>query len=200
MDESDGLPSWVVRDGFAVRDLTFLALNAMAEGRAEEMAAGLVAAAGWVQGVLPAPVTGEPSATGSDPDVWDVRAVEAESWAAGLAGDPHGGLDMDEVCRVLNVPSRIPRRSGPNFAAGVFTGLRWMLGMDDVAPMPLPWRTLDGQPARAPYIYARLLAEAAPLDEVGQARLRAEATRLAVESRRLAVVVAQQLERSQAQD
>jgi hypothetical protein len=126
--------------------------------------------------------------------------VEAESWAAGFAGDPTGGLDMTEVCRVLNVPLRIPRRLPANYAAGVFAALRWMLGMDDDPPMPLPWRAPDGGLAEAPHIYTqllkRLVAENACVDETAQARLRSRAMRLAEQSRQLAKVVRAQQRRS----
>jgi hypothetical protein len=191
-----GLPAWLVPHEFAVRDMTFLALDAMRVGRAKEFCTGTVAASGWVQGVLPAPVSGDPSGTGPDPDIQDVLVVEAESWAAGLAGDPTGGLDMTEVCRVLNVPLRIPRIVPTSYAAGVFAALRWMLGMDADPPMPLPWRTPDGLPAEAPYIYTRLLASSGPLDEPAQARLRSKAMRLAAQSRQLAKVVGAQSRRT----
>jgi hypothetical protein len=192
MGGTDELPPWVAPQAFSVRDLTFLALQAMGEGRAPEFCAGVVAAAGWVQGLSGAPVTSDRGCW-PDPDIWDGRLVEAESWAAGLAGDPKGGLEMTEVCRVLNVPLRIPLRQGPNFAAGVFVALRWMLGMDEKPPMALPWRTPEGKTAGAPYIYARLLAEAGPLDEPGEARLRATAKRRAEESRQLVTLIRRHL-------
>ena len=186
MAETAGLPSWLVPPESAFRDMIALALYSMREGWEEEYCTGLVAAAGWVQGQFPAPVTSDMSGTGPDPDVCNVRAVEAESWAAGAAGDPDGGLDMTEVCRVLDVPLRIPLRVPTNFAAGVFAGLRWMLGVDQDPPLPLPWRGPDGMPADASYIYAQLLAAAEPVGESARAALRAEAARLAKESWKLA--------------
>lgn len=190
MGGTDELPPWVVPPAFAVRDLTFLALQAMGEGRAPEFCAGVVAAAGWVQGFSGAPVTADGGGW-PDPDVWDWRLVEAESWAAGVAGNPTGGVDMTEMCRVLNVPLRIPLRQGPNYAAGVFVTLRWMLGMDAKPPMALPWRTPEGKTADAAYIYGRLLGEAGWLDEPGEARLRGRAMRLAEESRQLLKLIRQ---------
>ena len=201
MAETSGFPAWLVPHEFAVWDLTFLALDALRVGCAEEAATGMVAAACWVQGWLGAPVTGEPGGNGPDPDVVDVSRVEAESWAAGLAGDPTGGLDMTEVCRVLNVPLRIPRRLPQDYAVGVYVALRWMLGMEPEPPMPLPWRTNDGRLASAPHIYTQLLkqrlAATGPVDEPAQARLRSQAMRLAEESRQLVKVVRAQQRRTE---
>ena len=200
MAETAGLPSWLVPPGFAFRDMIALALYSMREGWEAEYCTGLVAAAGWVQGQYPAPVTSDMSGNGPDPNVWNVRVVEAESWAAGAAGDPDGGLDMTEVCRVLDVPLRVPLRVPTNFAAGVYAGLRWMLGMDQAPPLPLPWRGPDGMPASASYIYAQLLAAAGPVDEPARAALRAEAARLAKESWQLARRVGQQRPREATRD
>jgi hypothetical protein len=69
MAETTRLPAWLVPHEFAVWDMTFLALDAMRAGCAEEAATGMVAASGWIQGVLAAPVTGEPGGGGPDPDV-----------------------------------------------------------------------------------------------------------------------------------
>ena len=200
MAETSGLPSWLVPPVSAFRDLVALSLFNMRQGWEAEYCTGIMAAAGWVQGQYPAPVTSDMTGNGPDPDVLDPYTVEAESWAAGLAGDPDGGLDMTEVCRVLDVPLRIPLQVPPGYAAGVYAGLRWMLGMDRKPPMPLPWRGPDGLPANACYIYAQLLAAAGPVDESARAALQAEAERLAKESWTLAKRGGQQRSRNGTRD
>jgi hypothetical protein len=145
-----------------------------------------MAAAGWINGQYSAPVTSDRTGTGPDPDIQNPAAVEAECWAAGLAGAPEGGLDMSEVCRVLDVPLRLPLRVPRVFAAGVHAGLRWMLGMERKPPMPLPWRGPDGRPAGADYIYETLLEVTGPLDEYKRGLLRESAQEMAQESWALA--------------
>ena len=157
MVETLGLPAWMVPQEFEFQDMIALALYNSRQGWEEEFCIGLVGAAGWVMGQYPAPVSSDTSGPWPDPDARDAARVEAESWAAGLAGDPDGRLDMTEVCRTLDVPLRIPRQVLPMFAVGVYAGLRWMLGMDAKAPLPLPLRDTNGRPASAASIYADLL-------------------------------------------
>ena len=186
MAETSGLPSWVVPPASAFRDLIALSLYNMRHDREAEYCTGLMAAAGWINGQYPAPVTSDMTGNGPDPDIQNPSAVEAECWAAGLAGAPDGGLDMTEVCRVLDVPLRIPLQVPPVYAAGVHAGLRWMLGMERKPPMPLPWRGPDGRPASAAYIFEALLEVTGPLDEDAQELLRASAEEMAKESWALA--------------
>ncbi len=181
MDEQAVLPGWVRPTPYELRDLSCLALGLVVEQRSRD-ASGIVAALGWLCGLLRGPATGRTEGAASR-DVALCELCAAES----LLGDGAPPPPLEEVCRILGVEFRTPMQVDAGYASGVWRTLHWVLGSASTPPMILPIRGADGAVLGEVAIYAELLAR---MDETADARqreqARTDAAALAAESRRLA--------------
>jgi hypothetical protein len=189
MVEGSRLPGWVVPGRFEVSDVSCLALRGVVENRSRRACAGMVAALGWVHGVLSGPVTGRDES----PVSWETAT--AELWAAASTRPDWPSPPLRQVCETLAVRCWPPASVDADFALGVCATLRWLTGADEQPPLPIPVRNAAGTPATQFEVYTELLAarEAAG-GRVGPGEvveLVAEAARVAARSRDLAALVAE---------
>jgi hypothetical protein len=153
----------------------------------------MVAALGWVRGVLAGPVTGR------DETPVTVSLARAESWAAAATRADWSSPPLRDVCETLGVRYWPPFQVEPGYAWGVCATLRWLTGTDQASPLPIPVRTPTGAVASGEQVYAALVAQSA--GRVGlreRARLRREAGETAARSRYLAELVIDTATRAQA--
>jgi hypothetical protein len=111
--------------------------------------AAVMAAAAWVRGGRPAPVT-------ERTDAPVTRAhVEAELWATFVVATPSfpAASMCVERCRHYRPPVVFDRA----WALGAAQTLRWLLGMSEPSPMLLPRRHSDGSLASAEELYEHAL-------------------------------------------
>jgi hypothetical protein len=182
------LPGWLAPAPASVRDLSCLALRLVVEQQWRE-AAGMVAAAGWLHGPLPGPVTGRTDGPGAR-EVALCELCTAES----LVDDGHAPPPVGEVHRMLGVVfwPALPVDAG--YARGVWLTLRWALGVASREPLDLPIRDAGGQLVDEATIYTGLLAQYGP-EPGDRERARRGAAALAEQSRRLAELVEDTAER-----
>jgi hypothetical protein len=164
-----------------------MALRGVIEDRDRQACAGMVAAIGWVRGLIEVgPVTCR------DEGVVTVEVAQAESFAAAAARPDWSSPPLDEVCELLGVAYWVPVSTDPGYALGVCATLRWLVGVDAAqVPIPIPVRTASGALAGETEIYAGLLARnPGPLQAWERAELRREARETYARSQYLAEIVA----------
>lgn len=184
-DRAYRLPGWVVPPAHEVSDVACMALRGVVEDRSRAECAGMVAAIGWVQGLIEVgPVTCR------DELVVTVEVARAESFAAAAANPDWAAPPLQDVYEALGVAHWTPVNTEAGYALGVCATLRWLLGVDDGTPIPIPVRTVTGALAGETEIYAGLLARnPGPLESWERAALRREARETHTRSRYLAELV-----------
>jgi len=163
-----------------------MALRGVVEDRSRTECAGMIAAIGWVRGLIKVgPVTCR------DELVVTQEVAQAESFAAAAARPDWSTPPLRDVYEVLGVAYWSPVNTEPGYALGVCATLRWLLGVDtDRAPIPIPVRTASGALAGETEIYAGLLARnPGPLETWERAELRREARETHARSQYLAELV-----------
>ncbi len=141
-------PSWAAPEIAQVADLMWLAYGSWARSGSQRSAA-VMATAAWVRGGRPAPVTER-----TDAPVTRAHA-EAELWATFEVTTPP--FPAESMCAARGVDYRPPVVFDHVWAVGAAATLRWLLGMSDPSPMPLPQRRSDGSVVSAEELYERAL-------------------------------------------
>jgi hypothetical protein len=178
MNTQIGLPTWVAPDPLAVRDLLCLAMDRVARLKEQEVA-GMVATTLWLGGASKTPATAQ-TEPAERRDVALVQLCAAEV----LMGDENATTLID-VCRLVGVPFAAPLDALPEYGLGVWLTLRWALGETPNPPLNLPIRHPDATLLTEEEMYSSLAASG-----MDRAQCRETAAALAVESRRLAGIVA----------
>jgi hypothetical protein len=133
-------PTWAAPPRLAIADEMWLAYRAHVDtGR--PVYDGVVAAAAWVRGGRPAPVTER------DEQPVTLGLAEVELLAAMVANEPSTrvNLPVDGIAADHGVSWREPVRVDPDYAGGAWRALRWLTGVPDQrAPLPVPVRNPDG--------------------------------------------------------
>jgi hypothetical protein len=180
MDGQAVLPGWVRATPFEVRDLWCLSMRLVVERQSRD-AAGMVAALGWLQGLIRGPATARPeSAVSRDVALCELCAAES------LLGDGAPPPPLGEVCRMLGVVFVAPLDMDAGYARGVWRTLLWVLGSASRPPLELPIRRLDGSLMNEVEMFSELI-EGAGVD--ARDRACTDAAVLVADSRRLAALV-----------
>lgn len=177
-------PCWVVPTVDGVHDLLLLAGLRFDLLRDRE-SAGVIEAVSWIVGTSPGPGTGR-SEGPADREVALCELCAAECLIAegSTEGSGKSARPLRGVCAQLGV-RYVPTLTGdPDYGFGVWTTLRWALGLTPIAPMRLPLRGSDGRVLGENQIYAGLTGKG--MDSV---EARASAREMAADSQRLAELI-----------
>ena len=137
-------PTWAAPEIAQVVDLMWLAYGSWARSGSQRSAA-VMATAAWVRGGRPAPVTER-----TDAPVMRAHA-EAELWATFVVATP--SFPAASMCVERGLDYRPPVVFDHVWAVGAAATLRWLLGMSESSPMPLPQRRADGSLVSADELY-----------------------------------------------
>jgi hypothetical protein len=187
------VPVWVVPRWHELRELVVMAEMTVTNPRVPTgkrlFYGGMVDATGWVLGRLFGPVTGRDEV----PVTFLTAQFETAIADCVLRDEPLGWVS--ELCEPAGVKYWPPLADlTSDQVRGARMALRWLTGVDETPPLPVPLRNPDGALVTASQMYDSLLRREPQADAGRRLELRRQAAKSAEESYAVAKAIREHLD------